>query len=160
MCKFFSFVMNDSGKIFYFNREQRISFEEDNSKYYSMDSHASICEYFNLNEDQVNKYEYLKELEVDSKCFDLGEEKQKIMDFFIEGLDLKKLVVDSYSAFEYCDGIKDIPEVRKYITDSYWAYRYCVNIKDDPEVRKYITESCWTYEYCRWIKIDQKLENI
>ena len=113
-------------------------FEEDNSKYYSMDSHASICEYFNLNEDQVNKYEYLKELEVDSKCFDLGEEKQKIMDFFIEGLDLKKLVVDSYSAFEYCDNVKDDPKIRKLITESYPAYLYCRWVKDRPSMRKLI----------------------
>ena len=30
MCKFFSFVMNDKGKIFYFDREQRMKFKEDN----------------------------------------------------------------------------------------------------------------------------------
>ena len=80
MCKFFSFVMNDKGKIFYFNKEQRMEFLEDNPENYRVDSHASICDFYKQYEDEVNKYEYLTKLRIDTKCFDLGEEKQKIMD--------------------------------------------------------------------------------
>jgi len=175
MCKFFSFVMNDKGGIFYFNRGQRLKFKEDNPKEYYMDSHASICEYFNLNEDEVNKYEYNSKLLEDSKCFDLNEEKQKTMDSFIEGLDIIELIVNSDSAYEYCTDVKDDPEIRKLITkswdayaychnikdrpeicklitDSYDAYSYCMNIKDRPEVRKYITESDYAYLYCMDVK--------
>ena len=152
MCKFFSFVMNDKGKIFYFNREQRLAFKYGNPKEFRMDSHASICDFYKQNEDEVNKYEYMEKLEVDSKCFDLGKEKQKIMDSFLEGLDLKKLVVDSKTAYMYCRDIKDRPSMRKLITDSYSAYRYCRDIKDRPEIRKLITDSDDAYWYCRDIK--------
>ena len=160
MCEFFSFVMNDKGKMFYFDREQRLAFNESNPKKYYIDSHASICDFYKLNEDKVNKYEYLKELEVDSKCFDLGEEKQKIMDSFIEGLDLREFVVDSFNAYMYCVDVKDDPEVRKRITDSFDAYSYCRDVKDDPKVRKLITDSDDAYDYCRDVKDDQKVRKL
>ena len=152
MCKFFSFVMNDGGKIFYFNREQRLDFLKNNPKDYYVDSHASICEFYKLNEDEVNKYEYLGKLKVDTKCFDLGEGKQKIMNSFIKGLNLKELVIGSQSAYIYCRDIKDDPAIRKLIIDSGYVFQYCLDVKDRPSMRKLIIKSWFAYKYCRFVK--------
>ena len=144
--------MDDKGEIFYFNRVQRLEFKKNNSNNYVNDSHASICDYYKLNEDEVNKYEYTKSLIEDSKCFDLSKENQKTMDDFISNLDLREFVINSYVAYWYCDKIKDDPEVRKLITESGDAYFYCRDIKDDPEVRKLITDSYDAYKYCCNVK--------
>ena len=58
MCDFFSCVSNGKGRIYYFNWEQRKEFLKNNPTNLRMDSHASICEFYKLNEDKVNKYEY------------------------------------------------------------------------------------------------------
>ena len=57
MCKFFSLVSNGAGKIYYFDwtvREQILKGKLD----YEHDSHSSIADYFGLNEDKCNKWEY------------------------------------------------------------------------------------------------------
>jgi len=48
--------------------------------------------------------------------------------------------MNSEEAYNYCEIIKDDPDIRKFITDSYWSCKYCKYIKDRPEVRKYIKE--------------------
>ena len=58
MCQFFSCVSNGKGKIYYFDWKQRKEFMKENLNNYSHDSHSSICAFFNLNEDKMNKYEY------------------------------------------------------------------------------------------------------
>lgn len=63
MCKFFSFVTEPEyhgGQRFYFNAKQRETLED-----IKFDSHSSICKYYNLNEDNCNKYEYNFE---ENKC--------------------------------------------------------------------------------------------
>ena len=59
MCKFFSCVSDGHGSIRYFGAKERLEIEEQgNPKHYEFDSHTSICDYFDINEDKCNKYEY------------------------------------------------------------------------------------------------------
>jgi hypothetical protein len=59
MCEFFSFVTNGKGKIFYFKEEDIINIEKEGNKdNLEYNSHASICTYYNINEDKMNKYEF------------------------------------------------------------------------------------------------------
>jgi len=55
MCQFLSIVSDIKGKIYLFNSQQRKELSTQN--YYRLDLHASICEYYDLKEDNVNKYE-------------------------------------------------------------------------------------------------------
>ena len=153
MCNFFSFVVAKTGDIFYFNKEQRKSIPEGESA----DSHAYICSFYNIIEDKVNKYEYLKELEEDNIVFKVDKTLRSKIDYFVKNINLKELVYNSESAYYYCNEIKDDPKIRKLITNSQWAYWYCQDIKNDPKVRKLITESEWAYWYCRNIKNDPKI---
>jgi len=148
MCNFFSFVVTKDEKIFYFNKEQRKTIPEEESP----DSHSYICSFFGLNEDKVNKYEYLKELKKDSIVFEVNKVLQDKIDYFVKNLNLIELITDSFDAYKYCLNIKDRAEVRKMITDSADAYLYCRYIKDRAEVRKLITDSFDAYKYCLNIK--------
>ena len=58
MCKFFSFCTDGKTNRYYFNNEQRMNLKKDNPQKYETDSHASICKFYGLNEDKVNKYEF------------------------------------------------------------------------------------------------------
>jgi hypothetical protein len=57
MCQFFSLVSNAKGNIYYFDAEVRkkIITRELN---YQTDSHSSIADYYEINEDKFNKYEF------------------------------------------------------------------------------------------------------
>jgi len=58
MCNFFSFVTEPEGhggQRFFFTDRQR---EDDEWYDGAPDSHSTICEYYGLNEDRCNKYEY------------------------------------------------------------------------------------------------------
>ena len=118
----------------------------------SPDSHAFICEYYKLNEDKVNKYEYNIKLKKDNIVFKVNKTLQTKIDYFVKNLKLEELVYNSQSAYLYCRDIKDDPKIRKIITSSIWAYLYCRDIKDDPKIRKLITNSYYAYWYCRDIK--------
>ena len=58
MCQFFSFCSDGKGNFYYFNSDQRKTMLQDVNSTFYPDSHASICAFFNINEDQHNKYEY------------------------------------------------------------------------------------------------------
>jgi hypothetical protein len=58
MCKFFSCVSNGHGTMFYFDVKQRLELKDNNPENYDYDSHSSICDYYKINEDRCNKYEY------------------------------------------------------------------------------------------------------
>jgi hypothetical protein len=62
MCYFFSFITepeNNGGKRFYFNKEQRETFDFLKiNNIGSFDSHSSIAKFYGLNEDKCNKYEF------------------------------------------------------------------------------------------------------
>lgn len=65
MCNFFSLVTKGSGKMYYFNAEQRIAIANRQLKFtrYNCfitmpDSHTSIATFYGLDEDKCNKYEY------------------------------------------------------------------------------------------------------
>lgn len=59
MCKFFSFLTDPSTKkVYFFDAETRLKLKKRNPLRYTYDSHSSIAEYFNVNEDRLNKYEY------------------------------------------------------------------------------------------------------
>jgi hypothetical protein len=58
MCNFFSCVSDGHGSIRYFGAKERTELNNFNPKHYEFDSHSSICNYFEINEDKCNKYEY------------------------------------------------------------------------------------------------------
>ena len=58
MCNFFSCNSNGQGKLYYFDWKKRQRLLKNNPKDYNPDSHTSVSDYFNLNDDKVNKYEY------------------------------------------------------------------------------------------------------
>jgi hypothetical protein len=148
MCELFSFVVTKDEKIFYFNKEQRKAIPEGESA----DSHSYICSFYGLNEDRVNKYEYLKELERDSIAFSVNKVLQDKIDYFVKNLNLIELITNSNDAYMYCREVKDRAEVRKLITNSNYAYMYCRDVKDRAEVRKLITNSFDAYRYCLNVK--------
>lgn len=59
MCQFFSFVTKDGAK-FYFDWEARKAALSGDVKFkgIEMDGHSSICAFYKLDCDKVNKYEY------------------------------------------------------------------------------------------------------
>jgi len=59
MCNFFSFCSNGRGRFLFFDVKdiQKIEDKSNKDKYY-YDSHASICDYFKVDEDKHNKYEF------------------------------------------------------------------------------------------------------
>ena len=68
MCQFLSLVSDGKGKMFYFGYAIRKDIIAGKLKYESTDSHTSICDYFKLKEDVMNKYEFnplTKEFTVD-----------------------------------------------------------------------------------------------
>ena len=58
MCKFFSLITTGDGKPKFFDENIRLELSINNPKYYDYDSHSSIADFFGLNEDKCNKYEY------------------------------------------------------------------------------------------------------
>jgi hypothetical protein len=162
MCQFFSFTTNGDGNYYYFNHQQRMELKKDNPNHYDRDSHASICEFFGINEDKCNKYEYkpkdgkFKIDQINSKDDSIRAENWVKKLNFDKVIDPKD-ITDSWDAYWYCRNVKDDSEVRKLITDSYDAYWYCMDVRDDPEIRKYITDSDDAYWYCRYIKDDPKV---
>ena len=61
MCQFFSCVSDGTGKVFYFNAEQRAGLRKSNPNHYEPDSHTSIADFYGHKgaaEDKLNKYEY------------------------------------------------------------------------------------------------------
>lgn len=74
MCDFISLATTDRKEIYYFDCEKRQSMPVDSrGNRLDPDSHASICEFFRINEDAVNKYEwnpFSNTLYVDTKQFD------------------------------------------------------------------------------------------
>ena len=57
MCKFFSFVEDQDGQYYAFLPQDRkgITIRGEEANY---DSHTAICEYYNLDDDNVNKWEW------------------------------------------------------------------------------------------------------
>jgi len=58
MCKFFSLITKGDGEPKFFDENIRLELSINNPKDYKYDSHASIAEFFKLDEDKCNKYEY------------------------------------------------------------------------------------------------------
>jgi hypothetical protein len=100
MCQFFSFCTKGSQK-FYFDWKQRQELLKNNPKDYNPDSHSSICHFFGIDEDKVNKYEYYpitKEFKADQINIKddraLAEKWVKKLDFktIVEPLIIKEIV--------------------------------------------------------------------
>ena len=156
MCNFFSFVMDKQDNIYYLDKEQR---KECVGTYNNPDSHSFICEFYHLNEDNVNTYEFIKELKVDSEVFETTQYQKDKINYFIKNINLKDLVWDSHDAYLYCIYVDDDKEIRDKITNSYDAYMYCRYVKDRKEVRDKITNSNDAYLYCVYIKDRKEIRN-
>ena len=58
MCQFFSIITTGNGIPKYFDVKQRKEIHETPNCKWQWDSHASLADYYKLNEDKCNKYEY------------------------------------------------------------------------------------------------------
>ena len=92
MCRFFSFVTEPEqhgGERLYFNWKQRQERNLDNG----CDSHSTICEFYKLNEDKCNKYEFnplLKEFEIDQMNSEIDDRIRA--EGWAQDLDFKRIV--------------------------------------------------------------------
>jgi hypothetical protein len=135
MCYFFSFVTepgtgNNSGKRFYFDWKYRKSDLEDNSKIndsYHHDSHSSICNYYKLDEDICNEYEFnplTKIFEIDKINSDVNDSLQA--EDWVRNLDFSK-VVEPLIIKNIVNPLTDLSENKSFIDDNiimllkYWS---------------------------------------
>ena len=91
MCKFFSFVTKGHKK-YYFDWDMRKTLMKDNPNDYQPDSHSSICAFFKLDDDKVNKYEYnplTKEFTVDQVNI---KDNQGLAKKWVDKLDFKTII--------------------------------------------------------------------
>ena len=91
MCKFFSFVTKGSQK-YYFDWPTRVKLLKSNPHEFEPDSHSSIANYFKLNDDKVNKFEYnplTKKFEVDRINI---KDNQALAKKWVEKLDFKTVI--------------------------------------------------------------------
>ena len=92
MCNFLSFCSDNKGKYYYFNWKTRKNLLKSNLENYVVDSHASIADYFKLNEDRLNKFEYnplLNEFKTDQINI---KDNSKDAEKWVQELDFKKVV--------------------------------------------------------------------
>ncbi len=114
MCKFLSLVESDRHAFYLFTPEQRIAHRkkpltDKHGNALTMDSHASICAFYGLDEDEVNKYEwtpYTRALDIDRKVFDV--DKARVL-AYLDGLDLHTICGDIEGLRAFCDRMKDVP---------------------------------------------------
>ena len=114
MCKFLSLVETDRHAFYLFTPEQRIAHRkkpltDKHGNALTMDSHASICAFYRLDEDEVNKYEwnpYTRKLHIDRREFDV--DKARVL-AYLDGLDLHTICGDIEGLREFCDRMKDVP---------------------------------------------------
>ena len=109
MCKFFSLVTTDRHAIYYFNCKQRKNkiFDRRGNPL-RPDSHASICSYYGLDEDAVNKYEWNpfdNELILDTEQFD--EDTAYILDH-LNAQDWTPICGDLEGARKFIAGLKGV----------------------------------------------------
>ena len=91
MCNFFSAISNGKGKIYYADWKLRKQIL-DKKISLNPDSHASLAEYFKLNEDKSNKYEYnplLKSFTVDQQN---TTDDRRDVEEQCRGLNFKKII--------------------------------------------------------------------
>ena len=135
MCKFFSFVTKGNRK-YCMNWEQRLELMKSNPICLEPDSHTSICKFYDLDDDKVNKYEYNplnQEFTVDQINIKddraLAERWVKKLDFatIVKPLRLNKII----HPFEieppeindsHLELLKLWTSVRASVWDSVWAY--------------------------------------
>ncbi len=114
MCEFLSLVESDRHAFYLFTPEQRIAHRkkpltDKHGNALKMDSHASICAFYRLDEDVVNKYEwnpYTRKLHIDRREFDVDEARVLA---YLDGLDLHTICGDIEGLRAFCDRMKDVP---------------------------------------------------
>ncbi len=172
MCEFFSFVTKGSKK-YYFDWQQRQEFLKSNPKGYRHDSHASICDFYKINEDRVNKYEYnplTKVFKVDQINI---KDDRALAKKWVEGLDFKTIVEpliikDTVHPFEidppekvlnfHLELLKQWASVWDSVRDSVWA---SVRGSVWDSVRDSVWDSVWAYTSTffnieKWKYVDHK----
>ena len=114
MCKFLSLVESDRHEFYLFTPEQRIAHSkkpltDKHGNAYKMDSRASICAFYGLDEDVVNKYEwnpYTCKLDIDRKVFDVDEDRVQT---YLSGIDWHPICGDIEGLRGFCARMKDVP---------------------------------------------------
>ena len=165
MCNFFSFVVDKNNNKYYFDWNQRKQLLLNNPEGYSPDSHTSICSFYKLDEDKMNKYEYnplTNNFCIDQEnckaCFKLAKKWVQSLNFetIIEPLIVKPiinplLVINNKEKFNNNDlslllkewnSVKD--SVRDSVRDSVWcSVRYSVGNSVGDSVGNSVWDSVW-----------------
>lgn len=160
MCEFFSFVTDRDYKVYYFDKEQRKKNVLDTNDQREYDSHSIICNYYYLNCDEVNKYEYdvvKNEIRVDQLNCNKVIEKEKLLKIITKINPVS--FCDSKTAYYYCRDVKNTREMRDKITDSQYAYLYCIDIKNTKKIRDRITDDRYIHLFCRYVKNTKEMRD-
>ena len=146
MCKFFSIITEpESDKIYFFDNEIRNKLKIDNPESYKFDSHTSIADYFGINEDICNKYEY----DPFNKKFVIDQINSKINDRnkiekFCQTFDFKSIIiVGNFTINFYNINLEFVKTILEYGLD--------VNIKDNDGDTALIWASM--YDYTEVVKL-------
>lgn len=123
MCNFLSLVETDRHEFYLFTPEQRIAhakkpLTDKNGNAYKLDSHASICAFYGLDEDAVNKYEwnpYKSTLDIDQMAFDV--DKKRVQEY-LNGIDWRPVCGDVEGLWNFCDRMKKIRFFKRSIKRS------------------------------------------
>lgn len=136
MCNFFSFVTEPEkhgGKRFYFDWKYRKEHLKDDNH----DSHSSICEFYKLNEDVCNKYEFnplTKKFEIDQINSQVDDRIQA--EDWVNKLDFKRIIeplvvkpiINPFDlpkvvriTNEHIDLLKQWDAVRNAVWDAVWT---------------------------------------
>ena len=126
MCNFFSIIsepVND--KIYFFDNEIRNKLKIDNPESYNFDSHTSIADYFGINEDICNKYEYdpfIKKFIVDQINSKINDRNK--IEKFCQTFDFKPIII--VGNFKI-----DLSNINLEYVKTMLEYGLDVNIKDN-----------------------------
>ena len=149
MCKFFSLITEpESNKIYFFDNEIRNKLKISNPKSYNFDSHTSIADYFGINEDICNKYEYNpfnKKFVIDQ--INSGIDDSNKIEKFCQTIDFKPIIIAGNFKI-------DFDNINLEFVKTMLEYGLDVNIKDNDGDTALIWASM--YDYTEIVKL---LEN-
>ena len=156
MCRFYSFLTDEKGNRYAMNHQARLDIRNGKSDLRA-DSHASIAELWNIDEDECNKYEFnplTRELTLDMQNLSFNDKKlidiDELMDEVKEAVPeliikpiinpLKDIKFEGEITDEIIGMVKEWSKVRDSVENSVWGFVW--NSARD-SVRDSVGNSVW-----------------